>query len=45
MIDYQKDLNLKNNLNVYIDCGSNKLMKLTEFKNKILKIFLVEKLF
>ncbi len=37
MIDYQKDLNLKNNLNVYIDCGSNKLMTLTEFKNKILK--------
>ena len=36
MIDYQKDQNIKKDLNVYIDCGSNKLMKLNEFKNKIL---------
>ena len=37
MVDYQKDLNLKNNLNVYTNCGSNKLIKLIKFKDKILK--------
>ena len=36
MVDYQKDQNIKKDLNVYINCGSKKFMKLNEFKNKIL---------